>query len=140
MEERRSETQIERVETPAAPIPAGHYSQALVYQGVVYVAGQLPIDPVTGSRELGSIEAQTEQVLRNLAAIVEAAGSDLSRVLRTTVYLTDIGLWSRVNEVYQRAFGAHRPARTVVPVPTLHHGFLIEIDAIAACHPPPASP
>ena len=136
MEERPSDAQIERVETPAAPIPAGHYSQALVYQGVVYVAGQLPVDPVTGTRELGSIEAQTELVLRNLATIVEAAGSDLSRVLRTTVYLTDIGLWSRVNDVYQRAFGEHRPARTVVPVPTLHHGFLIEIDAIAACLPP----
>ena len=136
MEERRSDAQIERVETPAAPIPAGHYSQALVYLGVVYVAGQLPVDPVTGARELGSIEAQTELVLRNLATIVEAAGSDLSRVLRTTVYLTDIGLWSRVNDVYQRAFGAHRPARTVVPVLTLHHGFLIEIDAIAACLPP----
>lgn len=136
MEEQRSDEQIERVETPTAPIPAGHYSQALVYQGVIYVAGQLPVDPVTGARELGSIEAQTELVLRNLAAIVKAAGSDLSRVLRTTVYLTDIGLWGRVNDVYQRAFGAHRPARTVVPVPTLHHGFLIEIDAIAACLPP----
>jgi 2-iminobutanoate/2-iminopropanoate deaminase len=136
MERGANGRRIERVETRTAPIPAGHYSQALIHEGIIYVAGQLPIDPATGVRQLGSIEAQTEQVLRNLAAIVEAAGSDLSRVLRTTVYVADITLWERVNAVYQQVFGSHRPARTVVPVPTLHHGFLIEIDAIAACRPP----
>jgi len=132
MEERRSDTEIERVETPAAPIPAGHYSQAFVYQGVVYVAGQLPVDPVTGARELGSIEAQTELVLRNLAAIVEAAGSDLSRMLQVTVYVSDMELWGRFNAAYATLMGDHRPARAVVPVNALHYGYHIEVQVIAA--------
>ena len=123
---------IEFVETPNAPKPGGHYSQAVVHNGLIYIAGQLPIDPATGEKKLGSIEEQTEQVLANLRAIVEAAGSDLSRVLKTTVYVSDIELWGKVNEIYARTFGEHRPARAVVPVKDLHYGFKIEIEAIAA--------
>ena len=99
---------------------------------MIYIAGQLPIDPATGEKKLGSIEEQTEQVLANLRAIVEAAGGDLSRVLKTTVYVSDIELWGKVNEIYARTFGEHRPARAVVPVKDLHYGFKIEIEAIAA--------
>lgn len=120
------------IQTLNAPTPAGHYSQAIVYNGVVYVAGQLAIDPRTGERKLGSIEEQTEQVLRNVSAILNAAGSDLSRVLKMTVYVSDISLWSAVNTVYARVMGEHRPARAVIPTRELHHGFLIEIDAVAA--------
>ncbi|MEP7338480.1 MAG: Rid family detoxifying hydrolase [Acidobacteriota bacterium] len=123
------------VSTANAPQPGGHYSQATVLHGVVYVAGQLPIDAKTGQKKLGSIEEQTEQVLLNISEILHAAGSDLSRVLKTTVYVSDIGLWSRVNEVYARIFGDHRPARAIVPVKELHYGFQIEIDAIAAVDP-----
>lgn len=123
---------INFVETPNAPKPGGHYSQALIHNGLIYIAGQLPIDPATGEKKLGSIEEQTEQVLANLRAIVEAAGSDLSRVLKTTVYVSDIELWGKVNEIYARTFGEHRPARAVVPVKDLHYGFKIEIEAIAA--------
>ena len=123
---------IEFVETPNAPKPGGHYSQAVIHNGLIYIAGQLPIDPATGEKKLGSIEEQTEQVLANLRAIVEAAGSDLSRVLKTTVYVSDIELWGKVNEIYARTFGEHRPARAVVPVNDLHYGFKIEIEAIAA--------
>ena len=123
---------INFVETPNAPKPGGHYSQAVIHNGLIYIAGQLPIDPATGEKKLGSIEEQTEQVLANLRAIVEAAGSDLSRVLKTTVYVSDIELWSKVNEIYARTFGEHRPARAVVPVKDLHYGFKIEIEAIAA--------
>lgn len=123
---------ITPVSTPQAPAPAGHYSQAVIFNGIVYVAGQLPIDPATGEKRLGGIEEQTKQVLKNLSAILAAAGSELSRVLKVTVYVADIGQWDAVNEVYAHFFGAHKPARTVVSARELHHGFLIEIDAIAA--------
>src|SRR5215216_5056881 len=124
--------EITNVQTQDAPAPGGHYSQAVVYNGLVFVAGQLAIDPRTGEKRLGSIEEQTEQALKNVGAILKAAGSDLSRVLKMTVYISDIGLWGRVNEVYARVLGGHRPARAVVPTRELHHGFLIEIEAVAA--------
>ena len=123
---------IEAIQTTNAPTPAGHYSQAIVHNGVIYVAGQLPIDPVTGEKLLGSIEAQTERTLRNLEAILNAANSDLSRVLKMTVYVSDISQWPAVNATYARVMGDHKPARAIVPVKELHYGFLIEIDAIAA--------
>ena len=123
---------IQSVLTPNAPKPGGHYSQAIIHNGLIYVAGQLPIDSATGEKKLGSIEEQTEQVLSNLRAILEAAGSSLNRVLKTTVYVSDIELWSKVNEIYARTFGEHRPARALVPVKELHYGFKIEIEAIAA--------
>jgi 2-iminobutanoate/2-iminopropanoate deaminase len=127
-----SASDIQSILTPNAPAPAGHYSQAIVHNGLVYVAGQLPIDPATGEKKLGPIEEQAERVLANIRAILQAAGSDLDRVLKMTVYISDISLWSRVNEVYTRMLGDHRPARAVVPVKELHYGFQIEIEAIAA--------
>lgn len=124
--------QIKTINTQNAPLPRGHYSQAVVYNGLVFVAGQLAIDPQTGEKKLGSIEEQTEQVLRNVAEILKAADSDLSRVLKMTLYVSDINLWGAVNIVYERLMGEHRPARAVIPTRDLHYGFLIEIDAIAA--------
>jgi len=123
---------MEKIFTPNAPKPAGHYSQAIVHDNVVYVSGQLPIDPVTGEKRLGSIEEQTEQALKNLAEILRAAGSDIDSVIKTTVYISDIQLWERVNNVYSEFFGEHRPARAIVPTRDLHHGFNIEIEAIAS--------
>jgi len=123
---------IKRIQTPDAPRAAGHYSQATVYNGLVFVAGQLSIDPATGERKLGSIEEQTEQALNNVHAILQAAGSDWSRVLKMNVSIADIGLWEAVNKVYSRVLGEHRPARAIIPCGPLHHGFLIEIEAIAA--------
>ncbi|MBL8188406.1 MAG: RidA family protein [Acidobacteria bacterium] len=120
------------VETSNAPKPGGHYSQAVIHNGLIYISGQLPIDPVTGEKKLGSIEEQTEQVLANLRAIVEAAGSNMNRMLKTTIYVSDIEHWGKVNEIYARTFGEHRPARAVVPVKDLHYGFKIEVEAIAA--------
>lgn len=120
---------ITTISTPAA---AGHYSQAVVYNGLVFVAGQLAIDPHTGARLTGSIEEQTEQCLKNIGDILKAAGSDLSRVLKMTVYISDIEMWPAVNAVYARVMGDHRPARAVVPVKELHYGFKIEVEAIAA--------
>jgi 2-iminobutanoate/2-iminopropanoate deaminase len=123
---------IRTIQTSNAPTPAGHYSQAVVYNGLVFVAGQLAIDPQTGARKLGSIEEQTEQALSNVHEILKAAGSDLSLALKVTVFVADIALWERVNAVYSRMMGEYRPARAVIPTKELHHGFLIEIDAIAA--------
>ena len=123
---------IRRILTNDAPTPAGHYSQAVVHNGVVYVAGQLAIDPATGERKLGSIEEQTERTLLNVKGILEAAGSDFAHVLKMTIYVSDISLWDAVNKVYARMLGEHRPARAVVPTKDLHHGFLVEIEAVAA--------
>jgi 2-iminobutanoate/2-iminopropanoate deaminase len=123
---------IKRISTPNAPTPAGHYSQATVYNGLVFVAGQLSIDPASGAHMTGTIEEQTEIALNNVLAILQAAGSDWSRVLKMTVYVADINLWDAVNKVYGRMLGDHRPARAVIPTGALHHGFLIEIDAVAA--------
>lgn len=117
--------------TEDAPKPTGHYSQAIAHNNIVYVSGQLPIDPKTGQKRLGSIEEQAEQALSNLSQILKAAGSNLNQVVKTTVYITDIQLWGRVNAVYSRFFGEHRPARSVVPTRDLHFGFQIEIEAIA---------
>ena len=118
--------------TEKAPNPAGHYSQAIIHGDTIYVAGQLPIEPKTGEKKTGSVEEQAEQVLKNIAEILQAAGSDLGHVLKMTVYVADMSLWERPNAVYARFFGEHRPARAVVPAPNLHFGFQVEIDAIAA--------
>ena len=122
---------MREISTGNAPKAAGHYSQAIVHNNIVYVSGQLPIDPKTGEKHIGSIEEQTEQVLKNLSEILKAAESNLNQVIKTTVYISDIELWDRVNTVYSRFFGEHRPARAVVPTRNLHFGFQIEIEAIA---------
>ncbi len=124
--------EIKQVLTENAPAPGGHYSQAIIYNGLIYISGQLPINPATGEKNLGSIESQTEQVLKNISEILKAAGSDLSRVLKMTVYVSDISLWGAVNPVYARIMGEARPARAIVPTRDLHYGFKIEIEAIAA--------
>ena len=124
--------EIQPILTAEAPVPGGHYSQAVVYNGLVFISGQLAIDPTTGQRLTGSIEEQTERCLKNIAAILEAAGSSLSRVLKMTIYVSDMEFWGPVNTIYARVMGEHRPARAVVPVKDLHYGFKIEIDVIAA--------
>ena len=123
---------MKKIFTPNAPKPVGHYSQAIVHDNVVYVSGQLPIDPVSGEMRLGTIEEQTEQALKNLAEILKAAGTDINKVIKTTAYISDIQLWDRVNNVYSKFFGEHRPARAIVPTKELPHGINIEIEAIAS--------
>jgi 2-iminobutanoate/2-iminopropanoate deaminase len=123
--------EIKRINTPNAPTPAGHYSQATVYNGLVFVAGQLSILP-NGEHKFGSIEDQTEQALRNVHEILKAAGSDWDRVLKINISVADINLWDGVNKVYSRVLGEHRPARAVIPTGKLHYEFLIEIEAVAA--------
>ena len=123
--------EIKRINTPNAPQPGGHYSQATVYNGLVFVAGQLSILP-NGEYKFGSIEEQTEQALRNVHEILKAAGSDWDRVLKINISVADINLWDGVNSVYSRVLGEHRPARAIIPTGKLHYEFLIEIEAIAA--------
>ena len=116
-----------------APAPVGPYSQAVVQGQLLFVSGQVPLDPKTGSLVAGDIEAQTEQAISNLRAILEAAGTSLARVVRTTVYVTDLSLFGRINEVYARFFcGDPAPARATVQVAGLPLGAEVEIDAIAA--------
>jgi len=117
--------------TPDAPPPAGHYSQAIVHQGLVYVAGQVGADPA-GRAKINSVEEETEQALRNIEAVLKAAGSGLDRILQMTVFVTDIALWSAVNATYARVMGDHRPARAVVPIRDLARGHQIELVCIAA--------
>ena len=123
---------MKTVSTHAAPPARGHYSQAVVHAGLVYVAGQLPLVPDEPQRRLESFEAQARQVIANVLAIVEAAGSSRERILRATVYIADVSHWPAFDAIYAELLGAHRPARTVVPVAHLHYGYLVEMDAIAA--------
>ena len=127
---------MKAVSTPAAPPAGGHYSQAIVHDGMVYVAGQLPGIPGDPGRRLESFDDQARQVLANVAAILEAAGSGLDHVVKATVYVADLAHWPAFNAIYGEAFGAHRPARTVVPVAALHYGYLVEMDVIAALKSP----
>ena len=120
------------ISTSNAPTPAGHYSQAIVHQGIVYVAGQLPVDPKNPEALPDNPEDQTRNVLENVRAILEAANSSLSNTLQMTIYVTDIGHWPAVNAAYAEIMGTHRPARAVVPVGTLRPGCILEVQAIAA--------
>ena len=123
---------MEKIQVEGTPIPKGHYSQGIVHNNLVYVSGQLPMNLANGEIESGSIEAQTELALRNVEQVLLAANSDLNHVLQMTIYISDMELWDKVNEVYARVLGEHRPARAIVPVKDLHFGTKIEIQAIAA--------
>jgi len=114
------------------PVPKGHYSPGIEHHGVVYVSGQLPMDLETRLPFTGDIGVQTELAFRNVDAVLKAAGSDLDHVVQMTIYISDMELWGKVNEVYARVMGDHRPARAIVPVKDLHFGTKIEIQAIAA--------
>ena len=127
---------MREIRSPAAPTPVGPYSQAVLHAGLVYASGQIPLDPASGKLVAGEIEAQTERVIANLRAVLEAAGSSLARVLKTTVYLVDLSLFARVNAVYAQHFrGEPSPARATLQVSALPLGASIEIDAIAAVDP-----
>jgi 2-iminobutanoate/2-iminopropanoate deaminase len=120
------------VQAEGLPKPVGPYSPATVFERLVFVSGQGAIDPATGQLAGLDIETQTEQVFLNLKAILEAAGTDLSHVLRCGVFLIDMREFAAMNAVYARVFGDHRPARTTVAVSSLPHaGLRVEIDAVA---------
>ncbi|MBP1634036.1 MAG: dfrA2 [Acidobacteria bacterium] len=127
-----SSTTVRFVTAPGLPPPVGPYSPAVALDRLVFVSGQGAVDPATGRMAGPDAASQTEQVFRNIRAILEAAGTDLSRVLRCGVFLVDMRDFAAMNEVYARVFGDHRPARTTVQVAALPHPELrVEIDAVA---------
>ncbi|MGC6492358.1 MAG: RidA family protein [Myxococcota bacterium] len=120
------------VATDAAPSAIGPYSQAVIHNGLVYCSGQIAIDPANGTLLEGDVAEQTDLVLRNLRAVLRAAGTDLDRVIKTTVFLKSMDDFAAMNEVYAKHFGAWRPARAAVEVARLPRDVDVEIDAIAA--------
>ena len=121
------------VETPQAPKAIGPYAQAIRAGGLVYTSGQIGMDPATGALVPGGIEAQTRRVLENLKAVLAASGSSLEKVLRVTVYLTDLAHFQAMNRIFSEYLDAHRPARSTVGVAALPMGALVEMDMIALC-------
>ncbi len=119
------------IATDDAPQAIGPYCQAIKQGGVVYCSGQIPLDPKSMQVVPGEIEAQTEQVLKNLAAVLQAAGGSLSKIVKTTVFMQNLEDFKKMNAVYERAFGSHTPARSTVQVARLPLDVLIEIECIA---------
>jgi 2-iminobutanoate/2-iminopropanoate deaminase len=129
---RRSDVPIRNTHTDKAPAAIGPYSQAVVANGFLFTAGQIALDPASMQVVEGDVVAQTEQVLQNLHAVLAGAGATWADVVKTTVFLTDMRDFPRMNEVYSRAVGDARPARSTVQVSGLPRGVLVEIDLIAA--------
>ena len=123
---------IKRIETENAAKPLGHYSQAIRYNDIVYVSGQLPIDPQRPDSKVEDVKEQARLALENLKQIVLAANSDLNHVLKVTIFLADLSIWPAVNEVYSEFFKDHKPARSAVPTNGIPKGFALEIEAVAA--------
>ena len=119
------------IKTDKAPAAIGPYSQALKMQGLVFCSGQVPLDPQTGTIVGATVAEQTHQALLNLSQVLEAAGSSLNRVLKTTVFITDMGKFAELNEVYSQYFTECPPARSAIQVEALPKGALVEIEAIA---------
>ena len=120
------------VSTQGAPAAIGPYSQGIIAGGLLFTAGQIALDPATGTVVAGDVVAQTQRVLANLAAVLAAAGAGWADVVKTTVYLVDLRDFPVVNEIYGQALGDARPARSTVQVAALPRGVLVEIDAVAA--------
>ena len=121
---------IQRISPTTLAPPGGHYSHAVVANGFVFISGQLPITPAGEKLNQASFEDQAKQVLANVQAALEAAGSSVAKLVQVRVYVTDIEQWPAFNRIYSAWAGATPPARAVVPVPLLHHGFLIEVEAV----------
>lgn len=124
---------IEQVETKFSVRDGGHYMPAMKYNGVVYVSGQLSIDPLTGKVPPGGVKEEARQALLNLDMVLKEAGASRDDVLHCRVYIPDVSYWPELNQVYAEYFGEHKPARVVVPSNKLYHGCLVEVEAIAAC-------
>jgi 2-iminobutanoate/2-iminopropanoate deaminase len=122
---------MDYVATDNAPKAIGPYSQAVKSGGILYTSGQICLDPATGELVTGSFEAQARRVFDNLAAVLKEGGSDFGRVLRATVYLTDLANFQTLNAIYAEYFGDHKPARTTVQVAALPKGSTVEIDLVA---------
>jgi len=124
--------EIERIAPADAAPPGGHYAPATAWRDLLFVSGQLPVRPDGTHTADRPFEEQARQVLANLFAVLRAGGSSPERVLKVTVYVAGVEHWPAFNRLYAEAFGDAKPARAVVPVPELHHGYLVEVEAIAA--------
>jgi 2-iminobutanoate/2-iminopropanoate deaminase len=122
---------LKSVSTPGAPKAIGPYSQAIISNGFLFTAGQVALDPAKGELIAGGIAEQTSRALDNLRAVLTEAGTDFSQVVKTTVFLVDMADFTAMNEVYGRAFGSHKPARSTVAVAALPRGARVEIEVIA---------
>ena len=122
---------MEIISTPDAPAAIGPYSQAIKERGYLYTSGQISLDPATGNLVEGDFDAQVHRVFKNLEAVLRAGGSDFNRVIKATVYLTDLANFQALNTIYAQYFGDHKPARTTVGVSQLPKGSKLEIDLIA---------
>ena len=122
---------LKLVASDKAPKAIGPYSQGVVANGLLYTAGQVALDPATGELVPGDVKAQTARVMENLQAVLKAAGSSFSKVVKTTVFLADMNDFAAMNEVYARTFGEHKPARSTVAVKTLPKNALVEVDLVA---------
>ncbi len=121
---------MKAIKTEKMPLVKGHYSPVIEHNGILYLSGQIPTDPVTGNVPV-SIEDQTLMVLSKIELLLRESGSSLNKVLQVRIFLSDIDLWDKVNKVYGEFFGDHKPARCVVPAGKLHYGSLLEVEAVA---------
>lgn len=122
---------MKTIQTDNAPAAVGPYSQAISVNGFVFCAGQIGIDPESGAM-LEGLEAQITQIMKNITAVLKAAGMDLTKIVKTTIFITDISMFPKVNEIYGNYFTKHKPARSTVEVSNLPKGALVEIEAIAS--------
>ena len=127
-------TQMEYIQTDNALKPAGHYSQAIKHAELLYVSGQLPINPDSGKKVTSDINTQARCVFDNIKLILNQAGTDLNQVIKLVIYISSVELWNQVNDVCGEYFVTHKPVRTIVPTRDLHFDFSIEIDCIAICN------
>jgi 2-iminobutanoate/2-iminopropanoate deaminase len=119
------------ISTDSAPVAVGPYSQAVIVDGLLFASGQIPLEPETGAVVSGGIKEQTGQIMKNIGAVLKAAGSDFSQVVKTTCFLTNMDDFAAFNEVYSQSFTADKPARSCVAVSALPRGVLVEVEIIA---------
>lgn len=119
------------ISIPGAKPNAGHYSAATQKGNLLFISGQLPVDPLTGNRCSGDFDAQAKQVFANLDLVLEAANTSKNEIMKVTIFISDISHWDRLNTIYKQYFGDHKPARSIVPTKELHFGFEIELEAVA---------
>jgi 2-iminobutanoate/2-iminopropanoate deaminase len=131
MESRVTMSRLQTVASDRAPQAIGPYSQAVMVDGWVYCSGQIALDPATGQVVVGDVAAQTDRALINMAAVLHAAGASLATVVKTTVFLSDMGDFTAMNEVYAKHFGDHRPARSTIAAAGLPRSVRVEIDCVA---------
>lgn len=123
---------LQSLSTDKAPAAIGPYSQAVKFGNLLFCSGQIPLDPVSGEMSTGGINEQAERVMQNISAVLTAAGAGFDDVIKSTIYLVDMGDFAAVNEVYGRCFSSHKPARSTVAVKSLPRGALVEIEVVAA--------